>query len=181
MISRDPLSSDGYPILGRACLQTPFRGPQALSLEVAGSQDRPRRRTGALHADRREPPVILAADRRPLLSAMWVFVVFNYLYADLLMMIVNPAIYQSAVAKMSSSAMLGFIVLMEVLIAMVFLSRALPHRANRWANIIAGLLGTAFVAVTLGGSPPFHYMVLSGLEIACTLFIVWYAWTWRVP
>jgi hypothetical protein len=124
--------------------------------------------------------VTFPADRKPLLSTLWIFVVLNYLYGDLLMVIVNPALYQKVVARMTTGAILGFVVLMEILIAMVFLSRVLPLRANRWANITAGLLGTAFVGVTLRGSPPPHYLVLSILEMACTLFIVWYAWTWRV-
>jgi len=122
-----------------------------------------------------------AADRKPLLSTLWIFTMFNYLYADLLMMIVSPAIYQRAAAKMTAGTVLGFSLLMEILIAMVLLPRILPHRVNRWANIFAGLLGTAFVAATLGGNPPPYYVFFSSLEIVCTLFIVWYAWTWRVP
>jgi hypothetical protein len=120
------------------------------------------------------------ADRKPVLSALWIFTVFNYLYADLLMMIVNPATYQRAAAKMTTGTVMGFTFLMEVLIAMAFLSRVLPYRVNRWANIIAGLVGIAFVAVTLGGRAPLYYVFISSVEIACTLFVVWYAWTWRV-
>ena len=39
--------------------------------------------------------------RKAMLSTLWVFVMFNYLYADLLMMIMNPTAYQKAVARMS--------------------------------------------------------------------------------
>jgi hypothetical protein len=118
-------------------------------------------------------------DRRAILSALWTFVMFNYLYADLVMMIVNPAIYQAAAARMTSGVVLGFTVLMEILIAMVIVSRVVKYKVNRWANIIGGTVGTAFVAMTLGGKPPAFYVFLSAIEIACTLFIVWYAWTWR--
>jgi hypothetical protein len=120
-------------------------------------------------------------DRKTLLATLWIFVLLNYVYADLLMVIINPTLYQKAAAKMTDATVLGFAVLMEILIAMVLLARVLPHRANRWANIIVGLVGTAFVAVTLRGSPPPYYVFFSSLEIACTLFITWYAWTWRVP
>lgn len=122
-----------------------------------------------------------AVDRKSLLSTLWVFVLFNYVYADLLMMIVNPTIYQKAAAQMTPSTVLGFAVLMEILIAMVILSRILSIRASRWANMVGGLVGTAFVALTLRGSPPPYYVFFSSLEIACTLFIAWYAWTWRLP
>jgi hypothetical protein len=120
-------------------------------------------------------------DRKAILSTLWIFVTFNYLYADLVMMIVNPALYEKAAARMTVGVVLGFTVLMEILIAMVLLSRILKYRANRWANIVAGVVGTAFVAVTLGGKPPAFYVFLSAIEIACTLFIVWYAWTWPNP
>jgi hypothetical protein len=120
-------------------------------------------------------------DRRALLSTLWIFVMFNYLYADLVMMIVNPAVYQKAAARMTGGVVLGFTVLMEILIAMIVLSRILQYRVNRWANIVAGVVGTAFVALTLGGKPPAFYLFLSAIEIACTLFIIWYAWTWPKP
>lgn len=122
-----------------------------------------------------------AADRKPLLSTFWIFAMFNYTYADLLMMIVNPEVYQRAAAKMTGSAVLVFAVLMEVSIAMILLSRVLPYRLNRWANVIAGLESTVFVALTLGGNPPLYYVAFSTLEMACTLFIAWYAWSWRIP
>jgi len=120
-------------------------------------------------------------DRKAILSTLWIFVMFNYLYADLVIMMVNPEAYQKMAARMTSGAVLGFTVLMEILIAMVLLSRILKYRANRWANIIAGVVGTAFVALTLGGKPPAFYVFLSAIEIASTLFIIWYAWTWRNP
>jgi hypothetical protein len=127
------------------------------------------------------PKIGEAKDRKIILSTLWIFVMFNYLYADLVMVIVNPAIYQKMAASMTEGVLLGFTVLMEILIAMILLSRTLKYRANRWANIIAGVVGTAFVAMTLGGKPPAFYLVLSTIEIACTLFIVWYAWTWPNP
>jgi hypothetical protein len=80
---------------------------------------------------------------------------------------------------MSASVALGATLLMELLLAMAFLSRVLEYSFNRWFNIIAGIVGTVFVAVTLGPRAPVVYWILSSVEIACTLFIVWYAWTWR--
>lgn len=117
-------------------------------------------------------------DRKAILSTLWIFVIFNYLYGDLAMMIFRPGAYQKIVAEMSEGLVLGATVLMESLIAMVFLPRVLKYRANRWANIIMGIVGTAFAALTLVGKPPAFYIFLSAIEIACTSFIVWYAWTW---
>jgi hypothetical protein len=120
-------------------------------------------------------------DRKAILSTLWIFVMFNYLYADLAMMIFNPGTYQAIAARMSQWVALGATALMELLIAIILLSRILKYRANRWANIIAGVVGTAFVAVTLSPRAPTFYILLSTIEIACTLFIIWYAWTWPNP
>jgi hypothetical protein len=68
---------------------------------------------------------------------------------------------------------------------MVFLSRILRYRANRWSNIIAGILLTVVQIVTLFvGKPTLAYAFFSIIMIAATAVIVWYAWRWsdtKVP
>jgi hypothetical protein len=123
--------------------------------------------------------IFASTDRRSVLSMLWVFVVFNYLYADIVILIFSPGAYQSMAGRMTASVALVATLLMELLLAMAFLSRVLEYPVNRWCNIVAGIVGTAFVAVTLGPKAPIVYWMLSIVEIACTLFIVWYAWTWR--
>jgi hypothetical protein len=119
-------------------------------------------------------------DRKAILSTLWVFVMFNYLYADFVTLIFNPTAYQVIGMKMTEELVLGVSALFEISIAMVLLSRVLNYRANRWANIIAGVVFTAFVAlILLGGKPSgLYYVFFSTIEIATTLFIIWYAWTW---
>lgn len=121
----------------------------------------------------------MSQERRSILSALWLFTMLNFIYSDILMIIINPTIYAKAASKMSGPTILIFAVLMEIPIAMVLLSRILPHRINRWANIVAGIESTIFVASTLMGRPPSYYVFFATIEIACTIFIVWYAWTWR--
>jgi hypothetical protein len=121
-------------------------------------------------------------DRRAILSTLWIFVMFNYLYVDLAMMIFHPAVYERVAMRMTEGLVLVAAALMEIPIAMILVSRILKYRANRWANIIAGLESTAFASWTLfGGKPPAFYVLFSIIEIASTLFIVWYAWTWSNP
>jgi hypothetical protein len=123
--------------------------------------------------------IFTLTDRRNVLSMLWVFVVFNYLYADIVILIFRPGAYESMAGRMSASVAAGATLLMELLLAMAFLSRVLEYPFNRWLKIVAGIVGTAFVAVTLGPRAPMVYCILASVEIACTLFIVWYAWTWR--
>ncbi len=122
------------------------------------------------------------ANRRAILSTLWIFVLFNYLYADLAMMIFSPAAYVRAAAGMGPGFILLLAVLMEVPIAMTLLSQVLPYAVNRWANILAGAEGTAWVGLTLsGGAPPPFYIFIAIIEMAATAFIAWYAWTWPAP
>jgi hypothetical protein len=132
-------------------------------------------------------------DRRVILSALWIFAMFNYVYADILTLYFNAKL-QPAAWKQFQSGQVGSIhitqgfvlvgaVLMETAIAMVLLSRVLPYRANRWANIIVGVIQTVEVAWSLTGPVYWNlfYFFFAAIEIACTLFIIWYAWTWRQP
>ena len=97
------------------------------------------------------------------------------------MTIFHPGIYQKVAAEMSGITVIVATALMEVLIAMVLFSRILVYKTNRWANIIGGVIGTAFVAITISPRMPSFYLFLATIEIATTLFIIWYAWTWHNP
>jgi hypothetical protein len=120
--------------------------------------------------------------RQNWLSTLWIFATLNYIYADVFSLFFLPGA-QSETGKMAAGAVLAFAVLMETAIAMVILSRMLKYRANRWANIVAGVIHTLSVAASLfGATPPgLYYMFFAAVEIACTLFIIWYAWTWPRP
>lgn len=120
-------------------------------------------------------------DRKVILSALWIFATLNYLYADVFTLFFNPTAQKETFA-MPQEAVLVFAILMETAIAMVPLSRILKYRANRWANIAAGVFHTAFVSWSLlGETPRPFYIFFAAIEIACTLFIVWYASKWRNP
>jgi Family of unknown function (DUF6326) len=133
-----------------------------------------------------------AKDRRVVLSTLWIFAVLNYLYADVMTLFFQPALQPEAWKELQAGFVgsiqitqgfaLAAAVLMETAIAMVLLSRVLGYRANRWANIGAGLLHTAAVSWSLSeGAIDLFYGFFATVEIACTLFIVWYAWTWSRP
>ncbi len=117
--------------------------------------------------------------RKMMLSTFWIFAVLNYIYADVFTLFFNPAAHADT-ASITAGAALVFAVLMETSIAMVILSRVLKRGANRLANIAAGIFHTGFVTWSLFGQPPKpFYVFFVAVEIACTLFIVGYAWTWK--
>jgi hypothetical protein len=118
-------------------------------------------------------------DKKITLSTLWIFATLNYLYADVFTLFFNPD-PQKETVTMTEGSVLGFALLMETAIAMVLLSRVLKYGANRWANIIAGIIHTAAVSWSLSVSTPAPYSIFfASIEIACTLFIIWYAWRWR--
>jgi hypothetical protein len=130
--------------------------------------------------------------RRVVLSTLWIFAVLNYIYADVYTLFFNPVLQPEAWTRFLEGGAggiqitQGFVlvtaILMETAIAMVLLSRVLPRRANRWANILAGGLHTLFVAWSLiGDTPNGFYVMFAAIEVACTLFIAWYAWKWPAP
>ena len=120
-------------------------------------------------------------DRKVVLSTLWVFATLNYIYADVFTLFFNPMAHKETLA-MPHAAVLVFAILMETAMAMVLLSRFLKYGANRWANIIAGIFHTAFVAWSLtGATQPLFYVFFASIEIVCTLFITWYAWKWSNP
>jgi hypothetical protein len=122
------------------------------------------------------------------LTTLWVFVMFNYLYCDVIALM-NPDLLKQFIAgrlggmQISQGFLLGASILMEVPIALVLLSRVLNYGANRWANIIAGAFMTVVQIASLffGMTLTMYYLFFSVIEIACTALIAWYAWKWPNP
>ena len=78
--------------------------------------------------------------------------------------------------------MLGAAALMETAMVMVPLSRFLKYRANRWANIVVGVIHTLAVIVSIfvgGVMPASYYLLFASVEVVSTSLIVWYAWKWH--
>jgi hypothetical protein len=126
-------------------------------------------------------------DMKARFSTLWIFAIFNYLYADIVTLM-DPVFLKQIMAgqvgsfQITQGFLLGAAILMETAIAMVILSRVLAYRANRWANIIVGVIHTAAVisSVFVGGTmPALYYIFFATIEIVCTSLIVWYAWRWK--
>ncbi|MCX2681618.1 DUF6326 family protein [Galbibacter sp. EGI 63066] len=125
-------------------------------------------------------------NRKVILSTLWIFVTLNYLYCDVLTLMsaeMLNALLTGEVGgiNMNQKTLLVAGVIMEISIAMVLLSRVLKYKINRLANIIAGSIKTIIMIGTLLMGASYHYMFFAAIEIATTLFIVWYAWTWVEP
>ena len=115
-------------------------------------------------------------DMKVKLSTLWIFVMFNMVFADIVGFLHPGALEEMMAMKPAPGLLLVFSVLLEIPIAMIVLSRLLPYRANRWANIIAAIITILFVI--LGGSVTLVYIFFATIEVACMLLIILYAWKW---
>jgi hypothetical protein len=120
-------------------------------------------------------------DNRTRLSTLWVVVMFNMVFADILTFIKPGALQElwagQAGVQITPGLLLVFAVLLEIPIAMIFVSRILKPEANRWANTAAAVITTLFVVG--GGSIDLHYVFFATVEIACMALIVWFVWAGR--
>lgn len=115
-------------------------------------------------------------DMKVRLSTLWVFVMFNMVFADIVGFL-NPGVLEEMIAmRPAQGLLLVFSMLLEIPITMIVLSRLLKYRANRWANIIAGVITILWVIG--GGNTSVSYIFFATIEVACMLLIVWYAWKW---
>ena len=115
------------------------------------------------------------------LSTLWVVVMFNMVFADILTFIKPGALQElwagQAGVQVTPGLLLVFAILIEIPIAMIFVSRILKRGPNRWANTVAAVITTAFVAG--GGSLDLHYVFFATVEVACMALIAWSVWTRR--
>jgi hypothetical protein len=70
-------------------------------------------------------------------------------------------------------------IIMTIPSVMIFLSLSLKAKANRWANIILGIVYTGIILGTLLMGGAWAYYIFYGtVEILLTGLIAWYAWKW---
>ena len=117
------------------------------------------------------------------LSILWIFLVLNFAYCDILAL--HDLVYLKDVLSGSAGGinftqgfLLGASVFMEISIGMILVSFFASHKINRLANVIFGiLLALAQIAsLFVGTSPTMSYSFFSAIEIATLLYIAWSAW-----
>ena len=118
------------------------------------------------------------------LAALWIALMFSYTYADILGFYAPGNLKELlsggiAGIQMTQGVLLGSAVLMAIPTAMVFLSLALPARANRLANIIVGAVYLFVLAGTfLTGRNPAYYIFYATGKAVLIALIVWFACKW---
>lgn len=115
------------------------------------------------------------------ISALWIAVMFCYVYGDYIEIYVPGVIADAMTVKSSIETQLEFFavaLLMAIPSVMIFFTLVLKPRINRLFNIILPTLYILLlVAVNLGGGWVF-YLFLTAIEVLISVAIVWYAWNW---
>jgi hypothetical protein len=117
------------------------------------------------------------------LAGLWATVMFMYIYVDIIGFYKPGLIAEIMTGKVwvfdiDQMWMLSMLMLMTIPILMVFLSLALPAKANRYTNIVLGSFHICLAFVTAMGEIQASYLFGSIVEAVLLCLIVWIAWKW---
>ena len=101
---------------------------------------------------------------------LWIVVSVNMIFADIFSFMFLTEF------PVTQEIMLVMAIILEIPIAMIFLSWVLKDKANRLANIIASAITIPYIIA--GGVEYLHYYFFATIEIVCIALIIWYAWKW---
>jgi hypothetical protein len=113
-------------------------------------------------------------DPRVKLSLLWIFVIVNMAYADILSLMDSTSIIRGimAGASLPAGGLLAGAIVMETSFAMVIL----PWILNYKVTFIIGV----FMIWQIGiGGHGLYYVFFATVEVVCILLIIWFAWKWK--
>ena len=118
------------------------------------------------------------------LFTLWIFVTVNYIFCDIFTLFYSENLKQLISGAMggmdiTETFLFAFSIIMELPMLMIVLSRLLPYKFNRLANIAVGIFMTLIQTATLFGDNMLHYVFFSIIEITTTIIIVWIAIRWK--
>jgi hypothetical protein len=117
-------------------------------------------------------------DPRVKLSLLWIFVILNMAYADILSLMDAGSIIRGIMAgdPLPAGGLLAGAIVMEASIAMVILPWVLSYQVNRWVSTILGVF--MIWQIVIGGHGLF-YLFFAAVEVTGILLIIWFTWKWR--
>ena len=113
--------------------------------------------------------------RKIILSGLWVFVLINMIYADILSLMDPSSPIRSIMAgePVPAGGLLTGAILMETAVVMIILSLVLRYKATRWVTSVMCVINT--FAVITGGHGS-YYLFFATIEVLCLGVIFWVAW-----
>jgi energy-coupling factor transporter transmembrane protein EcfT len=117
-------------------------------------------------------------DPRVKLSLLWIFVVLNMAYADILSLMDPTSIIRGIMlgAPLPAGGLILGAIVMETSFAMIILPWVLNYKVNRWVSIIIGVFMSVQIVV---GGHGLYYAFFATVEVACILLIICFTWKWN--
>ncbi len=121
------------------------------------------------------------------LAALWIAVMFIYVYADIKTLF-QPEIPEQIIAgvvggmKISQSFLFSAAVLMSIPPIMIILTLVLKPGVSRCVNLIVSLLHILLIIATrfVPAKIWYYYIYYQSIEAIFHALIIWYAWKWPV-
>jgi hypothetical protein len=118
------------------------------------------------------------------LSALWIAATLCYAYADILAFYQPGVLDAAAAGKMgplgdvTQGILAGVAAFMAIPAIMAALCLTLSPGANRWFNIVAGVVYTLVIVLTGWTATYWYYRIFGAVEIVLTVSVIWLAWRW---
>ncbi|WP_046006489.1 DUF6326 family protein [Pseudoalteromonas rubra] len=122
------------------------------------------------------------------LATLWLLVMLNMVYADILAFVsafITPGVIDTLMSgysgsvKLSQPLLLVSALLIEVPIMMILFSQFLGYQLNRVCNLVAVQLTFVFVLSGVETDP--FYLFLAAIQLSLLLAIAWTTLRWRAP
>lgn len=117
--------------------------------------------------------ILVSPDIRTKISTLWIVVMFNMVFADIVGFLNPGTLEQMMAMKPAQELLLVFSILIEIPIAMIFLSRILKPKINRWTNIVASIITILWIIG--GGTLSASYIFFASIEVISMLIIIRYS------
>ena len=123
-----------------------------------------------------------SVDRKVILSGLWLFINLNILFRDVHELIMARAIKEILSGKLNGTVVTEELMLfgafvVEILIAMTFLSRVLPRATNRWLNIvIAPVVLAGIITTSPNDMDDIFFQFVQAIAV-CAIFVLAITWS----
>ena len=117
------------------------------------------------------------------LATLWASFIFLYIYVDYFSLYMPGKIEDIVkgrvfVFDITQGFLLTALASVTIPALMIFLSVALPAKANRWANIIIAAVYIPYTLFNLAGEAWMHMLFGAVAEVVLLCIIICYAWKW---
>ena len=125
----------------------------------------------------------IKVDVKQKLAALWTALMFIYLYVDYFHLYMPGSLKELLAGKVfvfdiTSTFLSAALISMTIPALMIFLSVALPAKANRVTNIIVAAVFIPYTLTNLAGEVWIHMVFAAVVEVVLLGLIIRYAWKW---